>query len=353
MTDSFALSRTNIPIVNQRFDSFHAYCQSHVGSVRAENQDYYGFEKKGDFAFLIVLDGMGGHSGGFEASRIACKAMMKHFESTCSDSVDPQEFLRESIYKGHKAILAFASKNPKMTGMGTTVVCALLHKGKCWIAHVGDSRAHIVRDNTLYQLTIDHTCVHQLALTGDLSLEEMENHPMSHILDRSMGSEEPLEVEVYPHPISLQYGDRLLLSSDGFLQYVNDKDITEFLQVPNIEQAGQTCINTSLKRGGSDNITVALLDFIEKAAASSHPIEDVRTSFHAQIALAQEKLAQEKSSFAHSSQAQSPSSLRVEYANEGEFDLPPPPEPSATRFYLVFALIMMSLGMLLGSFFNS
>ena len=222
---------------------------------------------------------------------------------------------------------------------------------KCWIAHVGDSRAHIVRENTLYQLTIDHTCVHQLALTGDLSLEEMANHPMSHILDRSMGSEEPLEVEVYPNPIALQYGDRLLLSSDGFLQYVNDEDITNFLKTTNLEQAGQTCINTSLKRGGSDNITVALLDFMKKEATSTYPIEDARTNFHAQIALAQEKLAQEKlahkKSSLDSSQTQSSSSLRVEYAHDGEFDLPPPPEPSATRFYLVFALIMMTFGMLL------
>ena len=348
MTDSFALSRTNIPVINKKFDSFHIHSQSHVGSVRSENQDYYGFEKKGDFTFLIVLDGMGGHSGGFEASRIACKAMLKHFDTECLDSVDPKDFLRESIHKGHQAILAFANKNPQMTGMGTTAVCVLVHKSTCWIAHVGDSRAHIIRDNTLFQLTIDHTCVNQLALTGDLSLEEMENHPMSHILDRSMGSEERLEVEFFPEPIPLQYGDRILLSSDGFLQYVNDEDITNFLQIPNLEQAVQTCINTSLKRGGSDNITVALLDFLEQDAKSETPLKDVRTKFHALIALAQREVDQEQPSSTGSS-----NSLRVEYVREGEFELPLPPEPSSTRFYIVFAIIMMGLGMLLGSFFNS
>ena len=349
MTDSFALSRTNIPVINKKFDSFHISAQSHVGSVRSENQDFYGFEKKGDFAFLIVLDGMGGHSGGFEASRIACKAMLKHFESVRLDSITPPEFLKESIIKGHNAILAFAGKNPKMTGMGTTAVCLLLHKTKCWIAHVGDSRAHIIRDKQLSQLTIDHTCVNQLALTGDLSLEDMENHPMSHILDRSMGSEEPLEIEVYPEPINLQYGDRILLSSDGFLQYVRDEDITEFLQIPDIDKAAQTCINTSLKRGGSDNITVAIFDFKEKDTLSPSPITDARTAFHEQIALAQQK----QPFTAPPSSNVASHSLRVEYAQEGEFDLPPPPEPSATRFYIVFALLMMSLGVLLGSFFNS
>lgn len=345
MTDSFALSRTDIPVINKKFDSFHIHGQSHVGSVRSENQDYYGFEKKGDFAFLIVLDGMGGHSGGFEASRIACKAMIKHFEVTSTDTINPQEFLKESIYKGHDAILAFASKNPKMTGMGTTVVCVLLHGTQCWIAHVGDSRAHIVRDKKLFQLTIDHTCVNQLALTGDLSLDDMKNHPMSHILDRSMGSEEPLEIEVYPQPITLQYGDRILLSSDGFLQYVHDDDITEFVQIPDLEQAAQTCINTSLKRGGSDNITVALLDFRANDGADAGPINDARVAFQEQIAIAQQKQALNNPST-------SSHSLRVEYAQEGEFELPPPPEPSSVRFYLVFAVVMMGLGMLLGSFFN-
>ena len=346
MTDSFTLSRTDIPVINKNLDSFHIHCQSHVGSVRSENQDYYGFERKGDFSFLIVLDGMGGHSGGFEASRIACKAMLQYFESECSDSISPQEFLRESIYKGHNAILKFASKNPKMTGMGTTAVCLLLHKTKCWIAHVGDSRAHIVRDKKLFQLTIDHTCVNQLALTGDLSLDDMKNHPMSHILDRSMGSEEPLEVEVYPDPITLQYGDRLILSSDGFLQYVSDDDIIDFLQIPDLEQSAQTCINTSLKRGGSDNITVALLHFQVKDTISTSPIHDARTSFQTQIMLAQQKQARlhTPSKASHS--------LRVEYAKDGEFELPPPPEPSSIRFYIVFAIIMMGLGMLLGSFFN-
>jgi len=346
MTDSFALSRTDIPIINKKFDSFHIHSQSHVGSVRSENQDYYGFEKKGDFAFLIVLDGMGGHSGGFEASRIACKAMLKHFESKCSESIDPPDFLKDSIYQGHNAILTFASKNPQMNGMGTTVVCILIHKTKCWIAHVGDSRAHIVRDKELFQLTIDHTCVNQLALTGDLSLDDMKNHPMSHILDRSMGSEEPLEIEVYPAPITLQYGDRLILSSDGFLQYVNDDDITEFLQIPDIEQSAQTCINTSLTRGGSDNITVALLDFQVKDAMSTSPIDDVRTAFQEQISLAQQKQALINPS------PNSSHSLRVEYAREGEFELPLPPEASSTRFYITFAIIMMSIGMLLGSFFQ-
>lgn len=346
MTDSFALSRTDIPVINKKFDSFHIHCQSHVGSVRSENQDYYGFEKKGQFSMLIVLDGMGGHSGGFEASRIACKAMLQHFESECSDSISPQDFLRESIVRGHNAILKFASKNPKMTGMGTTAVCLLLHETKCWIAHVGDSRAHIVRDKKLFQLTIDHTCVNQLALTGDLSLDDMKNHPMSHILDRSMGSEEPLEVEVYPEPIELQYGDRLILSSDGFLQYVIDDDITGFLQIPDLEQSAQTCINTSLKRGGSDNITVALLEFLIENTKIKSPIHDARTAFQAEIALAQQKKAQlnTPSTASHS--------LRVEYAQDGEFDLPPPPAPSSTRFYMVFAIIMMGLGMLLGSFFN-
>ena len=348
MTDSFPLSRTDIPTLSHKYETIHVHGQSHVGSVRKENQDYYGFEQKEDFAFLIVLDGMGGHSGGFEASRVACKDMLEHFQAHCNSDISPKDFLRASIKKGHEAILSFASRHPQMSGMGTTVVCALIHKDVCWIAHVGDSRAHILRNKKLIQLTIDHTCVHQLALTGDLSLDDMKNHPMSHILDRSMGSEESLEIEIYPEPIPLQQGDRILLSSDGFLQYVEDHDIEEFLNIDELKETAQVCIDTSLKRGGSDNITVGLLEYIAETAHSEQRVTDARTAFHEKIKEAQQKNGTE----AYSSPSSS-SSLRVEYAQEGEFDLPPPPESSSATFYVTFAIVMMALGMFLGSFFGS
>lgn len=345
MTDSFLLSRTDIPILSQKHETFHVYGQSHVGSVRKENQDFYGFEQKSDFSFLIVLDGMGGHSGGFEASRIACTHMLKYFRSHCSPEVSAKDFLRAAITKGHEAILQFASKNTQMEGMGTTVVCALIHNNTCWIAHVGDSRAHILRNETLFQLTIDHTCVHQLALTGDLSLEDMNNHPMSHILDRSMGSEETLDIEVYPKPILLQQGDRILLSSDGFLQYVEDHDIEELMNISDLKTSAQKCIDISLMRGGSDNITVGIFAYTAASTNAENFVEDARTAFHAKV-----KDAQQKNSFSAPASSPPAGSLRVEYAHEGEFVLPPPPEPSSATFYLIFAVSMMSLGIFLGSF---
>jgi serine/threonine protein phosphatase PrpC len=353
MTDSILMSRTEIPKIKEDFETYCIYGQSHVGSVRKENQDFLGFEENDEFALLIVLDGMGGHSGGFEASRIACKAMLKHFRHTClpQKKIDPFQFLHEVIQKGHEAILAFAAKNPQMEGMGTTAVCAFLHNEQCWVGHVGDSRAHIIRDNSLYQLTIDHTCVHQLARTGDISLDYMSNHPMRHILDRSMGSEDSLEVEVRPTPIHLKKGDRILLSSDGFLQYTEDEDITAFVRIEDLSQACQTCIDTALKRGGSDNITIAILEY-QKDTGHDEAIEDARTSFHLEVKEAQQRSEAEQTKKNAQRKQDSPSSLRIEYAREGEYDLPPPPQSSNIVQYITFAITMIGIGILLGTLLN-
>ena len=358
MTDSFLLSRTEIPTLSKSFDTFRIHGQSHVGSVRRENQDYFGFEQTGEYALLVVLDGMGGHSGGFEASRIACKEILKYFTETCSSAadIDPKQFLNDAIQQGHEAILRFVEKNRHMEGMGTTVVTAFIHKETCWIAHVGDSRAHILRGDELIQLTVDHTCVHQLARTGDLSLEDMAKHPMRHILDRSMGSEEPLVVEVREEPILLSKGDRILLSSDGFLQYVEDQDILDFLALEQISSTAHKCIETSLKRGGSDNITVGIFEFT-KEIFMEDLIEDARIAFYEEVQKAQ-RLALEKKAHKEDSEITSiienkKDSLRIEYTHDGEYDLPPPPEASKTLQYVLFAFIMMGIGIVLGTFFTN
>ena len=359
MTDSFLLSRTDIPTLSKTFTSYNVHGQSHVGSVRNENQDYFGFEHVGEYVLLIVLDGMGGHSGGFEASRIACKQIVQYFRECCTsqETLEPKKFLNDAIQQGHEAILRFVSKNRHMEGMGTTIVASLIHNDTCWIAHVGDSRAHILRENELIQLTIDHTCVHQLARTGDLSLEDMTKHPMRHILDRSIGSEEPLVVEVRQEPIHLSQGDRILLSSDGFLQYVEDEDILAFLQLETIAATAQKCIDYSIKKGGSDNITVGIFEFTKEVLIEDL-IEDARISFYEEIQKAQRSVLakQDKNTNSEASPIignEKQDSLRIEYSHEGEYDLPPPPEASKTLQYVLFAFIMMSIGIVLGTFFTN
>ena len=354
MTQSLVMSRTEIPPLQIHSDAYIIQAQSDVGAVRKENQDFFGFRKNDHCAFLIVLDGMGGHSGGFEASRIACASMLKYFDDTITTSPnEPEIFLQEAINAAHEDIRIFAQENPQMEGMGTTVVCALIFDKKCWIAHVGDSRAYIMRNNQLFQLTIDHTCVNQLALSGEISIEKMKNHPMNHILDRSMGSEEFLEIEVYPSPIALMKGDLIILSSDGFLQYVEDNDFLTLFSTAQKELKLQNCIDIALKRGGSDNITVATLEFLLPNEESTQ-LEDIREGFYERVEKAQEEFLrqlelQEPESVFRVKKLSNSSSLRVEYMKDGEYELPPPPEKVSPIMYVLLAILLLGTGMILGA----
>ena len=307
-----SMSRTEVEPIKASFNTHHIYGESHVGAVRSENQDFIGYAHHADRTLLIVVDGMGGHSGGYEASRIATREMKSFFEKS---DLPPLALLEKSIEIAHQKILDFAAEDPSFEGMGTTVVCALIESNRVWLAHVGDSRAHLLRERVLYQLTIDHTCVNNIALCGELPYEQIENHKFGHILERSLGSEDPPEIEVQSTPIALVPGDRLILSTDGFWQ-----------------------------KGGSDNITIAMMECLS-SQYSKEPIQDARDDFKTQVLRAyqsrQEQLtASRKEINSHG--------LREEYVKDDSLPLPPPPEPApvlqillgiAAFLFLIYLLV--------------
>ncbi|MEC7985309.1 MAG: protein phosphatase 2C domain-containing protein [Myxococcota bacterium] len=315
------MSRTEVAPIKAAFETHKLYGSSHVGAVRSENQDFIGFARQDERTLLIVVDGMGGHSGGYEASRIATKEMKIFFEES---DLPPLELLQQSIAIAHQKILEFAANDPSFEGMGTTVVCALIESDRAWLAHVGDSRAHLLRDRVLYQLTIDHTCINNIALCGEIAYDQLENHKLGHILDRSLGSEDPPEIEIQVSPIHLTPGDRLILSTDGFWQYCSDQDIRELLQDDPLETAIQDGIAHALNKGGRDNITIAILECLH-SNFDKEPILDARTEFKSRVSKA---FSAKQIQVAAERKVTNSHGLREEYMEDASIPLPPPPEPA-------------------------
>ena len=239
--------------------------RSDVGRVRQENQDFVALFQKNRRHLLVVADGMGGHHGGWEASRIAVARIGQHFEDA---QAEPAALLEEAVRLAHEAILGEAERRPVLAGMGTTVVLALVEGDTAWIAHVGDSRAYLIRDGQALRLTRDHTQVNRMLDAGLLTEDDAEQYTMGHVLDRSLGGDEPPRTELQD-PLALRSGDRLVLCSDGFTNLVPDEEVAEIFQARDLDQAIQRGVGVALLRGGSDNTTIGGIQVGENRGESS------------------------------------------------------------------------------------
>lgn len=180
--------------------------------LRKENQDTLGVFEFNGITVLVVCDGMGGHVGGRQASSIAVRTIHDEFAGT--ESSDYRATLRRAVEAANRAIYETARKNYRLMGMGTTCVAAVIHGTTAHVAHVGDSRAYLVRENQIRALTRDHTMVNLFVDAELLSPEDAATHPEAHVLSRSLGVERQVEVEL-GEPLHLQQNDRILICSDG------------------------------------------------------------------------------------------------------------------------------------------
>jgi serine/threonine protein phosphatase PrpC len=247
---------------------------SDVGCVRDENQDFMGYFRRGEDQLLIVADGMGGHSGGFEASRIAVDFIGTAF-AEADRSQSPGEILATSILAANAAVRQVAANNPLLAGMGTTVVAAIIQDGIATFAHVGDSRAYLVRDGQAILITLDHSRIFRMLEAGMVHAGQIDDHPMGHILERSIGSSEIVDVEVGAHGIQLRQGDRLVLCSDGLWGMVKDPEIAQVFSGQNLKAAVEESIGMALARGADDNTTVGALE-VEEGPAQTPDVVDCR-----------------------------------------------------------------------------
>ena len=233
--------------------------KSDVGRVREANEDSYLIHDP----FFAVADGMGGHLAGDVASSTAVEIIAGQSGTASAEDLDS---LAELLRSANKAIWEKSERNPALKGMGTTCTLALIDGDRVHLAHVGDSRAYLLRDGELSQLTEDHSLVGRMVREGKLSAEEAEHHPQRSIITRALGVDSNVEVDITT--IEMSDGDRLLLCSDGLSSMASNARIQEVLERERDAQtAAERLVDLGNESGGEDNITVVVVDFAADGGA--------------------------------------------------------------------------------------
>lgn len=234
---------------------------SDKGSIRTDNQDSFIYGELFDGShYAIVCDGMGGVSGGSVASDIAVKAFKEEIEKKYHQFMSVSEMkrlIKEAVNVANSIIFEISSKETALSGMGTTIVFAIIIDGTAYITHIGDSRAYHIRDNKAIKLTKDHSFVQEMLDLGQLTTEEAKNHPKKNIITKALGVQKHIEGEFTT--VNLEDNDILLLCTDGLTNYVEDEEIPTLIEYNDLEFSVNKCIKTAMERGGSDNITLILL----------------------------------------------------------------------------------------------
>lgn len=230
------------------------------GAVRNTNQDaFLAGEITKDVAFAVVCDGMGGANAGNVASETAVKIISEYLLKSYRQNTPIEEFekiLKNAIISANIDVFDMASKDEKLSGMGTTVVAAIISGNEAVIAHAGDSRIYLVND-ALTQLTKDHSVVQTLIETGKITQKDAKNHPRKNIITRAIGAES--EIVVDTDIITLEKGNTLLLCTDGLTNYVVEDKILSIFKEKDIALVAETLVDLANKGGGGDNITVVTL----------------------------------------------------------------------------------------------
>lgn len=223
--------------------------------LRDDNQDCHGVFELPEYTLGIVCDGMGGHVGGAQASNLAVRSVVETLRTL--SSLPPAEALTEAIQKANLAIYEAARRDHRLTGMGTTVVAAVVQRDVAVVAHVGDSRAYLLRNGQVQLLTRDHTMVNLFVDAELLSPEDAATHPEAHVLSRSLGVERQVDVEV-SEPFQLEPGDVVFLCSDGVHGVVTDWELANVdWRQPN---AGvRQILNIVETREGDDNASAVAI----------------------------------------------------------------------------------------------
>jgi PPM family protein phosphatase len=238
-----------------------------IGCQRENNEDSYlywepagqrEFERKGRLA--IIADGMGGHDGGQEASRMAVETVRQSYAEDFQS--DPLTALLASFSTAHERIRGYAERHPAFYGMGTTCTAFVLRGLQLYFAHVGDSRLYLVHDHHLTRLTRDHSYVGRLVESGLVRPEDAERHPQRHVLTAALGAAGQFSVEGSGPGRSVQAGDRLLLCTDGLWSVVSEDEIQSSVSGNPPAEACSMLVNLARQRGGPDNITLQILHVV-------------------------------------------------------------------------------------------
>ena len=230
------------------------------GVVRTQNQDGYYLDVPSEhLAVGVVCDGMGGANAGNIASEIASRRISEYIIKSYRkrmDSDDLEKIIRNAISSANIELYDMSVGDAALSGMGTTVVVALVKNDKAVIAHVGDSRVYIINE-TIKQLTRDHSVVQSLIESGKITPEDAKVHPRKNIITRALGAEEKVAVD--SSVIDISDGDTLLLCTDGLNNYLDDTDILSVFTENDIADVPDRLVEMANNNGGGDNITVVTL----------------------------------------------------------------------------------------------
>jgi PPM family protein phosphatase len=236
----------------------------HVGGItdpgrkRRRNEDAYVIEPP----LFAVADGMGGAQAGEVASRLAAAALKESGVERGGE-----ERIVSVIQEANRRIYDRSNADPNASGMGTTMTVALVENGQVAFGHVGDSRAYLIRDGMMEQLTEDHSLVAELMRSGKLSPEEAETHPQRSVITRALGTDPDVDVDTFT--VAAQTGDVFLLCSDGLTTMVSNETILDLVERnrASMDKALRALVGAANKGGGEDNITVVAFEITDGVSA--------------------------------------------------------------------------------------
>jgi len=233
-----------------------AAARSDVGMRRTANEDAYALATT--LGLYLVADGMGGHVAGQLASRLAAEHMVDALERVADRDATPTEKLRYCVAAANHYVFTTAQDKPEVAGMGTTLVALFAGGGRLALAHVGDSRAYLVRGGRIRQLTDDHSLVAELVRRRELTPDAAQGHPHRHVLTRAVGVRRAVDPDLAE--LTPAQGDMIVLCSDGLTTHVQDPEIAACVAAEDdLDAACARLVGLANARGGDDNITVALV----------------------------------------------------------------------------------------------
>jgi protein phosphatase len=236
---------------------------SDLGRKRPINEDSHAWlvpgtkeELESRGILLVVADGMGGANAGERASRLAVDTVIKNYRE--AKTPDPLASLQVSLEAANHAVHTESLSSQSLSGMGTTCTAAVLRDRDLLVGHVGDSRAYLLKDGRISQMTSDHSLVAHLVERGQITPEEARIDPRRNVVTRSVGVGPAVEVDVECFEGALDVGDTVLLCSDGLHGLVTDTEMADLIKGPDLDRACRDLIELANQRGGPDNITVIL-----------------------------------------------------------------------------------------------
>jgi len=241
----------------------HVSAHTDIGQQKQTNEDAVVTAQFDEVSLLVVADGMGGHAAGDVASEEATTELEARVSAALTDGrTDYESILEEAIESANERVQEHAEADASRSGMGTTVVAAIVDDEQIVIGNVGDSRAYDVDsevdvDDVLTQITVDHSFVQELISEGEITPEEATTHPQRHVLTQALGTEGEVDPDFFS-PVVTGY---LLLCSDGLTEEVSEETIREVINdASGIETATDELVQKANENGGSDNISVILAD---------------------------------------------------------------------------------------------